>query len=568
MNKLKRLIQAFVIVVIVSSCNNSNFLNVTPKNQISSASVWTSSQNADLFLNGIYRNEPDFRNQGWDIISHYTGYSYVGAEWMNARQRVYPGGISPENTVSGPNGMWNWGSEYGRIRQCNVFIQNVEKSKTIPQSYKAQRIPEARFLRALFYSWLWENYGGVPIIKIPLDIQSQGNKIFRKRSTQKETFQFIDNELTAIADSLPTTHSASDVGRPTKGAALTLKAWVELNEASPLFNPSDNKTLWQNAADTYKKVMNLGVYSLDQNFNDLWDPKTQSSNSELIFQRVYTTAEGGAAVGFRGVTMQGGVETGWGNWTPTQNLVDKFDMNNGKMISDNNSGYDPNHPYKNRSDRFYDSIIYNGSVWQGDTVWTQMGGSNQIDLGSQSDISNTGYYTSKYLDKSRSEAANVRNRKSPENFIYFRYAGVLLGYAEAENEANGPVPSVYKAVDQVRARVNLPSIENTYGTVSQSKMRQIIHNEWATEFCFESKSWFNLRRWKDLKWFNTPLYGMQITPQSNGTKTYKKVQIASRTWNTYQFLMPIPQSVLAQNQTMKGQNGGPDNWSNGQNPGY
>ncbi len=567
MNTFKRLIEAVVLVVAVSSCS-SNFLNVTPQNQISSASVWTSSQNADLFLNGIYNNEPDFRNQGWNLISHYIGYSYVGAEWMPARQVVYPGGISPENTVNGPGGMWDWGTEYSRIRQCNVFIQNVEQSADIPQSYKEQRIPEARFLRALFYSWLWENYGGVPIIKIPLDNQTQGNKIFRPRATQKATFQFIDDELTAIADSLPASHGAADVGRPTKGAALTLKAWVELNEASPLFNPSNDKTLWQNAADSYKKVMDMGVYSLDPNFNDLWDPSTQASNPELIFQREYTTAKGGYAEGYRGVTMQGGVETGWGNWTPTQNLVDKFDMSNGKMISDSGSGYDPQNPYKNRSQRFYDSIIYNGSVWQGDTVWTQMGGNNQIDLGSQSDISNTGYYTRKYLDKTVSEAANVRNGKSPENYIFFRYAGVLLGYAEAENEANGPVASVYSAVDQVRARVGLPSIENTYGSVSQSKMRDIIHNEWAAEFCFEGKSWYNLRRWKDLAWFNSPLYGMQITPQSNGTKTYQQVKIADRTWYSYQFLMPIPHGVLVQNSAMEKQNGGADNWSNGQNPGY
>lgn len=573
MKKIKWLISIILIMVIVSSCNPKKFLNVTPKNELSSKSVWVKPQNADLFLNDIYDNEPNFRNGFEDLLSQYTGYSYVGAEWMVARTTVYTGDISPETEVYGPaarsGGMWTWSTEYSRIRKCNIFIKNVENSKQLPQSYKNKRIPEARFLRALFYSWLWEDYGGVPIIKIPLNRQSQGKKIFRKRATQKETFNFIVNELTAVADSLPTTRSSGETNRPTKGAALTLKAWVELFEASPIFNPGDNKKEWQKAADTYKQVMNLGVYKLDPSYNDLWNPKTQNTNPSLILQEEYTTAKGGRALGYRGVAVQGGVNTGWGNWAPTQNLVDKYDMRNGKMITDPNSGYDPQHPYKNRSQRFYDSIIYNGSVWQGDTVWTQEGGGNQIDLGSQSNVSNTGYYTRKYLDKNLNEAANVHSGKSPENYIYFRYAGVLLGYAEAENEADGPVSSVYQAVDKVRARVGLPGIQKTYGgSVSQTKMRQIIHNEWATEFAFEGKSWFNLRRWKDNTWFNSPLYGMKITPQSNGTKKYQKVKIIDRTWHSYQDLMPIPTGVLAQNPVMDKQNGGPDNWNNGQNPGY
>ncbi|HYW36222.1 MAG TPA: RagB/SusD family nutrient uptake outer membrane protein, partial [Balneolaceae bacterium] len=558
MKKVKWLSQFLVIIVIVSSCKG-NFLNVTPKSQLSSKSVWASSKNADLFLNDIYNNEPDFRNSFDQLLGQYTGFSYVGAEWMSARTTVYPGNISSTSEVYGPGNMWNWGTEYTRIRKCNVFIKNVENSKSIAQSYKNKRIPEAKFLRALFYSWLWENYGGVPIIKVPLNRQTQGKKIFRKRATQKETFQFIDNELSAIADSLPSDPANTQTGRPTKGAALTLKAWVELYEASPLFNPSDNKKLWQNAADTYKKVMNMGVYKLDPNFNDLYNPDTQGSNRSLIFQREYTKAKGGTAEGYRGVTMQGGVETGWGNWTPTQNLVDKFSMSNGKMINDPNSGYDPQHPYKNRSQRFYDTIVYDGSSWQGYKVTTRIGGNNEIDLGSQSDITNTGYYAKKSLDPNINEASNIRSHASPVNYVFFRYAGVLLGYAEAENEAEGPVPSVYQAVDKVRARVNLPSIEKTYGTVSQSKMRKIIHNEWDTEFAFENKSWYNLRRWKTSDtFFNKPLYGMKITEQ-NGSLQYNKVKLLDRSWQPYMDLMPIPNSVLSQNPVIKKQNGGPDN---------
>lgn len=83
------------------------------------------------------------------------------------------------------------------------------------------------------------------------------------------------------------------------------------------------------------------------------------------------------------------------------------------------------------------------------------------------------------------------------NYVYFRYAEVLLNYAEAQNEFAGPDASVYSAIDQIRERSNLPSLKETYGAkaINQAEMREIIKRERRVELCFENKRWYDLVRW-------------------------------------------------------------------------
>ena len=125
-----------------------------------------------------------------------------------------------------------------------------------------QRTAEVTFLRAYFYSLLFTNYGSVPLITVPLD-NTGGTDIFNARAKIPQTLAFIEADCDAAAADLPATIDKS--GRATKGAALTLKGWVELFAASPLANTTNDVTLWAKAAATNKQVIDLGVYSL---FND------------------------------------------------------------------------------------------------------------------------------------------------------------------------------------------------------------------------------------------------------------------------------------------------------------
>lgn len=544
-----------LLVMGISACKKDNFLEVPPKGSLTNVSTFSSESNADLFVNDIYNQLPDMNNE-YQVLDQYTDNDFPGAAWMTGQTTVRANGINPTNVPGGPAGSFNWGTQFSNIRKCNVFLDQAAKNKAnFSATWYAQRVAEVTFLRAFFYSILYTNYGGVPIITKPLD-NSDGSDIFVERSTADQTLAFIEADCDAAASVLP--DKPAQNGRATKGAALTLKGWVELFAASPLSNPSNDTGKWAKAAATNLQVINSNQYSLFSDYQQQF-LSTNNWNSETIFARGYAAPnKGHNREGTLGPVIVHGGQQAWGNLAPTQNLVDDYEMDNGKPITDPTSGYDPQNPYVGREKRFYESIVYDGSSWQGDIWQSRIGGNNQIDLGSSSDISNTGYNGKKTLDESINGQTSLGISPGTSNYIFYRYAEVLLSYAEAQNEAVGPDQSVYNAVNLVRARVSLPAV--TPG-LSQSDMRTVLRRERRIEFAFEDKRWYDIRRWdittKGPAVLTSAEYGMKITVDPTTKKlVYTPVQIFKNSFSEYMNWLPIPQSVIEQNKKLK------------QNPGY
>lgn len=560
-----------ILGLFFSGCED--FLDLTPKNFISDDAVWASPESADLFLNDIYEQLPNL-NAETEHLDQFTDNSDVGVLWMRGYSNIATAQLTPTNYPDVPWKMWYWSTNYERIRRCNLFIQKVNASG-LPEDYKKLRIAEARFLRALFYHWLWKAHGGVPVIEVPLDNITMGDDIYYPRKTARETFLFIDKELEEVAKVLPLTVDKADYGRPTKGAALTLKGWCELFEASPLRNPNNDIERWRLAAKTNKEIIDLGVYDLVDDFEKLFLEEYNNS-SESIFARQYGPKKGSSIEGKQGPVMNGvGAQVSWGNFQPTQELVDEFSMANGKAIFEEGSGYDPNKPYLGREKRFYQTILYDGAPWRDFIIQTRTGGNNAIDLGYASDKTHTGYYARKRLSETK-DPSSYFSDQSYQNYMYFRYAEVLLSFAEAENEANGPTTEVLQAVNKVRTRSNnLPSVEDTYGAVTKEQMRNIIRRERRVELCFEDKRWWDVIRWNIAYQLsdgspgvlNRPEKGMVIT-DNDGVLAYTVVDVRNRIFLPKMYLMPVPQSVIDQNPSIAAQNGGEDKWNKGQNPGY
>jgi len=568
-----------LMIVFTNSC--SDFLEVPTKNFVSDDVLWSTEANADLFLNDIYNKLPNVQDQT-QHLDQYTDNSDVGAEWMEGWKYIgnaqitaesFPDGLGATDGDGFQEGMWHWGNAYERIRKCNIFIAKVTESQALSEEYKTRRVAEARFVRALSYHWLWMSYGGVPLLTDALNNQDAGLTLEHPRATAEETFHFIQRELSAIAAVLPETVSGNDYGRATKGAALTLKGWCELFHASILRNPSNDIERWKEAAKTNKEVIEMGVYDLAANFHELF---MVNNNIESIFARQYGPDKGSKKEGRLGPVRLGSTPAGWGNFQPTQQLVDDFSMVNGLAIHEPGSGYDPQKPYEGREKRFYETIVYDNSMWGEYLITTRVGGNNPIDLEYASDYTHTGYYAHKRLNTEK-EPSLFHDGKSYENYMFFRFGEVLLNFAEAENEVNGPTASVLAAVDKVRTRSgNLPSIQESYGAVTKDKMREIIRRERRVELCFEDKRWWDVLRWKIAEKLsdgspgvlNRPQQGMYITEHEDGTLTYEVVEVRSRLFLPKMYLMPVPQEVIDQNPAIAAQNGGEDNWSNGQNPGY
>jgi hypothetical protein len=246
-------------------------------------------------------------------------------------------------------------------------------------------------------------------------------------------------------------------------------------------------------------------------------------------------------------------------------LVDAFRMANGKDISDPTSGYDPQHPYVGREQRFYQFIVYDGAPYyqpwmpKTDTVYTRIDkvhpSLNQIDF-AQSDVSNTAYYSRKRLNPVAPPGGSFA---SGQNYVYFRYVEVLLGYAEAQNEAVGPDATVYSAMNAVRARSALPALP---AGLTQAQMRTQIHNERRVELCYENKRWYDIDRWLTASsLLNVDRHGMQITNSSpaddKGVWIYTPVLLNHpHVFTQNMYINPIPNQVIAQNPSVV------------QNPGY
>nr|WP_175634434.1 RagB/SusD family nutrient uptake outer membrane protein [Pedobacter ghigonis] len=133
---------------------------------------------------------------------------------------------------------------------------------------------------------------------------------------------------------------------------------------------------------------------------------------------------------------------------------------------------------------------------------------------------------------------------SQHNYVYFRLAEMLLNYAEAKNEAEGPVTDVYTAVNRVRSRVAMPNLP---AGLSQTQMRERIRNERRIELAFEGHRFWDTRRWNTAKeLFNGPFYGMKVTKTATGF-TYLPYQVENRIFREYMNLYPFQQRELLAN---------------------
>jgi len=212
--------------------------------------------------------------------------------------------------------------------------------------------------------------------------------------------------------------------------------------------------------------------------------------------------------------------TGNGRINPTQNLVDAFPDSLGYPIS-LSSIYDLQKPYKGRDRRLTNSIVVQGTkIGPNNAIINMVSGSGNDAPGGNVNSTRTGYYMRKLL---RQDASNTSGAIKDQ--IHYkprvRYTEIYLIYAEAANEAWGPLAdpkgygySAYDVIKAIRKRAmgltNDPYLESIKSDPAQ--MKQLIHNERRLELCFEGFRFWDLRRWKvALSELSAPAYGVTIT---------------------------------------------------------
>ena len=255
-----------------------------------------------------------------------------------------------------------------------------------------------------------------------------------------------------------------------------------------------------------------------------------------------------------------------GQMNPTQNHVDMYEMKaTGKLPKEAGSGYDPQKPYEGRDPRFYANILYNGATWQGGKIETWAQTANGVtnygkDAGSDIKYTATSYYCKKYWP----EVYKLNGGSTTIlNYVFFRYAEILLNYAEAQNEyLDAPDASVYNAVNEIRGRASV-QMPNLPAGLNKEQMRAAIRHERAIELAFEDHRWYDIMRWQiGVETIQTPMYGMGVVKNANGTFTYTPFVLADnfqKLFGSHQHRYPIPKLEVQKSNGILIQNEG---WEN------
>lgn len=477
------------------------------------------------------------------------------------------GQLSAANIASLDGNAWN--TNYRGIRRANLFLKKIENFPNsalgISPETRENMKAEARALRAYYYFELMKRWGGVPILyDAILDLDSD---IDIPRNTLDEVVEYILDEISpdregscfdGLYDAYSTVGGGSTAGmygRLNKGSVLGIISRLKLYLASPLYNESNSVEKWKEAAKAAKDIIDLNIYELHGNQQDLFSLSGAFPNKELLMVKeagLSTSVEtNNSPSGYFNSTVKC-----WGLTSPSQNLVDAFLTIDGKQIDESDSGYDSQDPYTNRDPRLAYTVFHNGMRWLGREVQTFEGG---LDRSNRPGFffTQTGYYLRKFASKS--EGSSTFQSLRHHNYI-IRYAEVLLNYAEALNEYDfaGGKTEIENSIILIRSRAGInPGDDNRFGlptTYSQDDMRKIIRNERRIELAFEDHRFWDIRRWKIADRGDNvmikPVRGVVINKGADGVLNYDYVDVRESTFAERMYWYPIPRTQMQSNSKM------------------
>lgn len=419
-------------------------LDLTNPNQRTAETFWQTEADALQGINATYRalqengtygrwlqfaydtrSDIGFSRSPWGDLANFTK-SVLGSYDFEVNREI-------------------WQHHYQAIFRANQVIANVPNIQ-MDAARRDRIVGEARFIRALMYFNLVSLYGNVPM---PLEPSVATDR--PEQRTPAEVWTQIESDLTAAAAALPASYTGNDVGRATRGAALTLLGRSHLQQKE-----------WASAAQAFSQ--GIAGYSLLPNFGDNF-VQSGDNNPEIIFGVNFGGPEVLAA-GARGqniIKMIGPCDVGFCDSEPTvwyrQQLQAQTTMGgdpdprlDATLFYNRPGGMDVyGVPFANR---------YPGRL--GDAFWKKYGE----------------WYK------------NQQDWDNPIDVKVLRLGPVLLMYADALNESGQTEPARTQ-VNLVRARAGLAPLP---GGMTQGQMRDAIEWEILAETGLENERFFWLQR--------------------------------------------------------------------------
>jgi hypothetical protein len=391
MKNIKIVSLSFVLLVTVCGCKK--YLNVTPDNIGTIDYAFRMRSEAEKYLFTCYNNLPPF-GSNWGDPGFFTGDEFAGP---------YPNGIGldinmyriargEQNIVNPIANFWDGGgggkAYFQAVRECNIFLENVDHVPDLMQSEKKKWIAEAKLLKAYFHFFLMRMYGPIPIIRQNLPVSASIDEVRLSRAPVDSVTNYVVSLIDEAVADLPESimNETSELGRFTQSIALCIKAQVLTTAASPLFNGNSdyanvkdksgvqlfNSTYsaekWQKAADACKAAIDVaqakgaalyyflplsgqtvtdstkitmnirGALSDKWNSEIIWGATNSMAGAQSLFQARLTSGDPGSVP-----TPPTTNENIRGMMAPPINIAEMFYSNNGVPIEE-----DKNYDYANR----------------------------------------------------------------------------------------------------------------------------------------------------------------------------------------------------------------------------
>ncbi|ULQ51301.1 RagB/SusD family nutrient uptake outer membrane protein [Flavihumibacter fluvii] len=381
---------------------------------------------------------------------------------------------------------------YEGILRANLVIENADKENELTAEQKTQFIAEAKFLRAFFHFHAYQVWGTPPIV---LEVKKDLNDLAVGNSTKDEILAAVLSDFQDAYAGLPDEWDDANLGRATKWAAKAFEGKVNVWKED-----------WPAAITAFEAVRTANKYALLPSYEDAFDFQKENS-SESIFEIqfggpfsddnlwVFDDTHSEAFKASQGTSRvwywdPGGDAPGghMGFYSPSQNLVDEYEEGDPRL----------------------EASVYKA----GDTYYT-IDGSNIATLPYDPAWASNGMSIEKYGGVRNAKTANYspNGQAAFNNERWYRYAEMLLLYAEALIRSGNAAEGMAVINNEVRARVGM-------GQSPIADPLKALQHEKRVEMAFEPHRWFDIVRWG-------------LGPEIFGTK-----------WDPKFVVFPFPQSEI------------------------
>ncbi|HLR32967.1 MAG TPA: RagB/SusD family nutrient uptake outer membrane protein [Fodinibius sp.] len=482
----------FFLLVMVFAAGCEDMLDVEPESFTSPPEFYQTEDQIEQAVTGaygelqtIYDPTTDFwamTEMRSDNTSYQFNVSDRGEQQMEELDEFL---ITPSNNDIEAV----WSNIYSGILQTNMVLGRIGEVEFEDEAREEQFRGEMHFLRAFHYFHLVRLYGGVPLVLEELETTDEA---FSEKASVEEVYTQIVKDVNSATELLPERYSSgSDIGRATKGAALTLLGEVHMTRGA-----------FGEAITALEEVTRLD-YELLDSYEEVFDPASKN-HAESIFDVQFSAGiedeesrfiyrfapfnSGEDIIGFSDLSTS---EAGYN--IPTHDMVDAYEEGDAR---------------KEASIAFYVNAE-----------------NSQFNVSIGDSIPFINKYNHDFEERGRTD----------ENWPVYRYSHVLLMLAEALNE-EGRAPEAHNYLNQVRERAGLSPVSN----LSQSAFRDAVYHEQRVELAFENHRWFNLLR--------TGQALETMSQHGEEEKEYKaRLSGAAYELQEYMLLYPIPEREVRLN---------------------